>query len=183
MSNEKTLVGTLETPPENIVVYAIIDRASLLVINIVQWDKTRVWDGDSDATFGVESSTAQIGWSYVNGVFSAPPPTPPTDQELSASNTAQLQQLNQLAQAQKTALTNRVGTLQDAIDLEMATPAEVAELPVRQAQLTEWKRYAVYLGRVTTQAGWALTVDWPVQPSAGIDLSTSAAVASVAQTS
>lgn len=84
------------------------------------------------------------------------------------------QQLNLLAAAQKTALTNRVGTLQDAVELEMATPDELVELPLRQAQLVEWKRYAVLLGRVTTQPGWPPEVTWPVQPAQGMDLTVSA---------
>lgn len=108
---------------------------------------------------------------------------PPTDAQIIASNTAMLQAANQLATAQKIALTNRIGTLQDAIDnigvegMEefAATPAEVAELPVRKAQYSKWKNYAILLGRVTAQTGWALTVVWPAQPAEGMDLSVSAA--------
>lgn len=107
-------------------------------------------------------------------------PHVPTDTEIIALNVSALQQATQLTSAQKTALINRVGTLQDAIELEMATPAEIAELPVRQAQLLEWKRYAVFLGRVTTQTGWALTVEWPVQPTEGMDLTVSAVAKPVA---
>jgi hypothetical protein len=61
----------------------------------------------------------------------------------------------------------------------MATPDEIAELPLRQSQLLEWKRYAVYLGRVTSQVGWALTVEWPAQPVGGMDLTVSAAAPEV----
>lgn len=96
---------------------------------------------------------------------------PPPD--LLAIASAKLQQLTQLASAQKAALTNRIGTLNDAIELEMATPEEEAELPVRTAQLKAWKTYAVLLGRVTTQAGWYASVIWPTQPAAGMDLSVS----------
>lgn len=108
-------------------------------------------------------------WSFA--AYVAPPPT---SAEVLASNSAILLTATQLASAQKTALTNRIGTLQDAIELEEATPAEVVELPLRQAQLVEWKRYAIYLGRVTTQVGWHMTVDWPVQPAQGMDLTVSA---------
>jgi hypothetical protein len=89
-------------------------------------------------------------------------------------NSAELQRRTQLAAAQKVALTNRIGTLQDAIELDEATPAEIAELPVRQAQLIEWKRYAIYLGRVTTQEGWYTVVVWPIEPAEGMDLTVSA---------
>lgn len=152
---------------------------------------SRVWelletDGNISEMFAPELIWVDVtsivgiaeGWSatQTDAVWSFAPyvPPPPTEAEIIAANTSALQQANQLAAAQKTALTNRIGTLQDAIELEMATPAEVAELPVRQAQLLEWKRYAVFLGRVTTQTGWALTVEWPVQPAQGMDLTTNA---------
>lgn len=99
--------------------------------------------------------------------FVNPPP------DLLAINSAKLQALTQLAGAQKSALTNRISTLNDAIDLEMSTPAEENELPVRAAQLKQWKTYAVLLGRVTSQAGWAATVTWPAQPVDGMDLTVS----------
>lgn len=65
---------------------------------------------------------------------------PPTETEILASQSLILQQATQLAATQKTALTNRIGTINDAIGFEEATPAESLELPVRQARLTKWKR-------------------------------------------
>lgn len=118
----------------------------------------------------------EVGWVATpndSGGMDLAPYTP-SAAEISAVNSLLLQQHTQLAAMQKTALSNRISTLQDAIDLEMATPAEVVELPLRQAQLLEWKRYAIFLGRVTTQSGWALTVEWPVQPAQGMDLTVSA---------
>lgn len=122
-------------------------------------------------------------WLYSDGVFSPPPPPPgPTEEEQLAMQSAKLQGFTQLASSQKTALTNRVGTLNDAIELEMATPEEVAELPVRTTQLTAWKKYAVLLGRVTTQPGWYSVVEWPVQPPEGMDLTVSAVAGKSAET-
>lgn len=106
-------------------------------------------------------------------LFMNPPP------DHLAINSATLQQATQLAAAQKTALSNRIGVLTDAVELEMATPEEEVELPVRQAQLLEWKRYAILLGRVTAQAGWYATVVWPVQPAEGMDLTVSAVAKTV----
>lgn len=91
-----------------------------------------------------------------------------------ALQSAKLQALTQLANAQKSALTNRIGTINDAIELEMATPEEEAELPIRVLQLKAWKTYAVLLGRVTSQVGWPPEVTWPVQPAEGMDLTVSA---------
>jgi hypothetical protein len=92
-----------------------------------------------------------------------------------AINSAILQGLKHLAEQQKAAITNRIGTLNDAIELELATPEEEAELPSRVLQLKQWKTYAILLGRVTTQAGWPVTVAWPLQPANGMDLTVSAA--------
>lgn len=78
------------------------------------------------------------------------------------------------AAAQRSALANRILTLSDAVDLEMATAEEIAELPERQEQLVNWKRYAIFLGRVTQQEGWHLSVDWPIEPTEGMDLTVSA---------
>jgi len=100
---------------------------------------------------------------------------PPTPEQVLAAQSLLLQQRTQLAAAQKTALTNRISVINDAIELEMATPEEEAELPVRTLQLKAWKTYAVLLGRVTAQAGWYTTVVWPVEPAEGMDLTVSAA--------
>ena len=91
-----------------------------------------------------------------------------------AIQSAKLQALNQLAAAQKFALTNRIGTLNDSIELEMATPEEEVELPKRVIQLKAWKTYAVLLGRVMAQVDWPPEVTWPVQPTEGMDLTVSA---------
>jgi hypothetical protein len=96
---------------------------------------------------------------------------PPRD--VLADQSAKLRGFVQLAAEQKLALTSRISTLNDAIDLEMATPEELEELPVRTDQLKQWKTYAVLLGRVTGQPGWPPEVEWPTQPTTGIDLSVS----------
>lgn len=108
--------------------------------------------------------------------FIDPPP------DYLAINGAKLQQLIQLAAAQKSALANRIGDLESAIEnigVEgreeyAATQAEEAEYPVRKTQLTKWKDYSISLGRVTAQPGWHTVVTWPVQPTSGMDLTVSA---------
>lgn len=126
-----------------------------------------------DVDYGWAATKADEIWSFS--------PYVPTDAESSASNSALLQRYTQLATAQKSALTNRIGVINDGIELGEATPAEIAELPVRQAQLIEWKRYALYLGRVTSQEGWALIAVWPVQPTEGMDLTVSSVAPSSPQ--
>ncbi|QZA99304.1 tail fiber assembly protein [Pseudomonas mandelii] len=105
---------------------------------------------------------------------------PPAD--LLAINSAKLQQFMQIASAQKTALSNRIGDLESAIDnidIEgqeefAATIEEQAEYPVRKAQFTKWKNYSISLGRVAGQVGWPSEAVWPAQPVAGMDLTVSA---------
>ena len=86
---------------------------------------------------------------------------------------AKLAALKQLAEAQKVALTNRIGVINEAVEYEMASPEELAELPQRVQQRTDWGKYAVLLGRVISQAGWPHEVAWPAQPAEGMNLSVS----------
>ncbi|WP_426099108.1 tail fiber assembly protein [Providencia sp. PROV200] len=50
---------------------------------------------------------------------------------------------------------NAIAPLQDAVDLDMSTDEE-------KAQLTAWKTYRVYLNRVDTST--APDIEWPVKP-------------------
>lgn len=123
----------------------------------------------------------QPGWTYKNGVFAPYVIHAPTPEEILITQSAKLQSLTQLATAQKLALTNRIATLQDAINnvnVEgreefAATAEEQVEFPKRKTQLSKWKDYAILLGRVTTQVGWPPEVVWPVQPVEGMDLTVS----------
>lgn len=106
---------------------------------------------------------------------------PPTEADILASQSALLAGLKQESNAQKTALTERISELQDAIDAKddpdreevWATPEEEAELPTRKSQLKKWKDYGILLGRVTGQSGWPQEAAWPDKPSGGMDVSSS----------
>lgn len=167
--------------------YAVIFSSTGIVENLILWDGVTDWS-PPEGCIAIETDIAQIGWSYVDGEFIAPPEPevpPPTPAEILASQSAKLQGFKQLAEAQKSALTARISTLQDAIDnvgvegMEefAATPEEQLEFPKRKTQLTQWKNYAILLGRVTTLAGWPPNVVWPTQPAEGMDLSVSAVTA------
>ncbi|MGL6246200.1 hypothetical protein [Pseudomonas sp.] len=99
---------------------------------------------------------------------------PPTPQQILAAQSAKLRGLVQLASAQKAALANRIDDIEFSIADGSSTPADETELPDRKAQSTAWYRFSSALGRVSAQAGWPVTVTWPVQPSDGMDLSVSA---------
>ena len=64
--------------------YAIIDEIN--VINIIDYDTvpSNPPPGFENPIIAVQSNTAQIGWTYVNGVFIAPPVPAPTPEELIA---------------------------------------------------------------------------------------------------
>lgn len=51
-----------------------------------------------------------------------------------------------------------IAPLQDAVDIDEATDADIALLKA-------WKKYRVALNRVSEQAGYPLTIDWPAPPA------------------
>lgn len=105
------------------------------------------------------------GYLYVEGVFTAPPPVVPTYDEYLLIATEELNKRNRQANAQITAIQGRIDTINDAIEFEEATPEEVAELPVRTAQLKAWKLYRIQLGRMTSTVDWPVNPQWPPIPS------------------
>ena len=64
--------------------YAIIDGVN--VINIIQYEEqpSNPPPGFESPIIAVQSDIAGIGWTYVNGVFIAPPVPAPTPEELIA---------------------------------------------------------------------------------------------------
>lgn len=95
-----------------------------------------------------------------------------TAYEVLRDATTQLNALTRQANAQVTAVQGRVTNLewliegQDPEDPDYIEPTaeEVAELPVRKAQLKAWNAYTTKLGRVKAQATWPNAPVWPVVP-------------------
>lgn len=84
-------------------------------------------------------------YQYRDGVFSAP---------VTETENAALIASSRLAA--ETDEANRViAPLQDAVDISIATDAEIA-------RLAEWKRYRVELSRIDTSK--APDIEWPVRP-------------------
>lgn len=94
-----------------------------------------------------EGATVVQGDTWDGAAFGPPaaPPAPTAAEVLAMRDTL-------LAQA-----TLRIAPLQDAVDLDEATPAEAATL-------TLWKKYRVALSRIETQAGFPAAVVWPTMP-------------------
>lgn len=50
-----------------------------------------------------------------------------------------------------------IAPLQDAVDLDDATPEDIINLK-------KWKTYRVAISRITSQTGYPTKIDWPVTP-------------------
>lgn len=129
-------------------IYAVIDGEGN-VINTVLWDGENEWNPpDGTTVIKVDDSGAGIGWTYKDGVFT-PPPIPEVPKEKLIAQ-AEQQKANLITEASQT-----ISILQDAVDLDMATDAETAALPL-------WKKYRVLLSRV--DANTSDDVVWPEAP-------------------
>ena len=144
--------------------YAVIKDGQ--VVNVI------FWDGVDEAPEPVEGEPAYVpfrerfdgaalfelpddsivapGWTYDGSKFIAPevPPMPPMT---AVQATAERDRLMAYA-------TTQIAPLQDAVDMEEATPAEVAAL-------TAWKKYRLAVSRTSTSAGWPGAVEWPPLPA------------------
>jgi hypothetical protein len=53
--------------------YAIVEKSTGLVVNIVVWDGQSAWTpGEGFDVVAVGDSGAGIGWTFVDGVFTEP---------------------------------------------------------------------------------------------------------------
>ena len=73
--------------------------------------------------------------------------------------------LNAQATATIAELQVALDTLQDALRLNLATEAEAAALPLKQAALDAWCAYRVYLSRIESQPGFPAVIEWPPVPA------------------
>ncbi|UEG75003.1 tail fiber assembly protein [Pantoea agglomerans] len=86
-----------------------------------------------------------INYRYSDGVFTAP--------EIDAENAALIASSRLAAEMDEANRT--IVPLQDAVDISIATDAEIA-------RLAEWKRYRVELSRIDNSK--APDITWPVRP-------------------
>lgn len=108
----------------------------------------------NDGVFGFRS-VGGIDELFPNEVFSTvePPafsPSPPSAEVLAERAKEQRDKL-------LTAAANRMGPLQDAVDIGRATDGDVAPL-------TLWKGYRVDLNRIEQQEGFPAEIQWPLSP-------------------
>jgi hypothetical protein len=137
--------------------YVIVEELTGMVTNMIEWDGVE-WDVETgvgwspeDGSIAIQSEDAQTGWTYADGVFTAPPvpePEPPTPEQVLAGNIARRDAL--LAEA-----TLAIAPLQDAVDLEIATAGETAKLK-------KWKLFRVNVNRLDMTV---LAPVWPETPT------------------
>lgn len=153
--------------------YAVIVQG--LVVNLVLWDGVPFNPGQpevpaddsgspglpavppsgwsppegSEAVLVPAGIAVDIGFSYADGIFTAPPAPaqpPVTAAERVAERDARLRIAATL-----------MAPLQDAHDIGVATEEE-------EALLLKWKQYRVALSRVDQQAGYPADMVWPEVP-------------------
>lgn len=108
----------------------------------------------NDGEYGYRA-VGGAGELFDNEVFSWVEPPPllppaPSFEDLAAEAKAQRDKLLAIA-------ANRMGPLQDAVDIGRATDEEVA-------RLTAWKGYRIDLNRIEQQAGFPAEIQWPLSP-------------------
>lgn len=135
--------------------YAIIKDG--VVTNMIVWDGVSEYDyGASDGVLALKlNDDEQVGPGYLydGKIFTAPPPT---EEEEQADEQSKLNQNKAIKASLFSEATNIISTLQDAVDLEMATDEESTQLPL-------WKKYRVLINRVDAETSAEIT--WPVRPA------------------
>ena len=122
---------------------------------------TFLWDGEGDyqheeKTEVIEyddNNIAGIGYIYDGKLFSRPPLT---DEEQAVVDQQNAESVIAMKQILMDEASLKISILQDAVDLDMATDAEAAALPL-------WKTYRVLLNRVDTST--APDINWPEMPA------------------
>jgi len=104
---------------------------------------------------GLEAGSAQQ--PAVNGVIDWSQVITQTMKDQAAAE-QRLAQIAEETAARRDVADDAIAPLQDAVDLEEATEAEVAKLKA-------WKKYRIALIRVPEQPGYPDTIDWPAPPA------------------
>ena len=126
--------------------YAVIENGT--VVNVVLWDGEAEWNPDAGEAVKTDG-TVSIGWSYKDGVFSAPPVPEPSQKELIAS--AEQEQASRLDAAKSAIVIWQTKLL-------MGRKLSDAE----STQLNAWMDYIDAVTAVDTSK--APNITWPTAP-------------------
>lgn len=127
--------------------YAIIENGT--VVNVVLWDGEAEWSPDAGEAVKTDG-TVSIGWSYKDGVFSAPPVPEPSQKELIAS--AEQEQASRLDAAKSAIVIWQTKLL-------MGRKLSDAE----STQLNAWMDYIDVVTAIDTSK--APDITWPTAPA------------------
>ncbi|WP_447867562.1 tail fiber assembly protein [Rahnella bonaserana] len=128
--------------------YAIVESG--FVTNIVLWDGDSVWSpGEGKTAIEVKDGVdAGIGYSFVDGVFTAPEIPTPSQEELVSEAEKKKSQILQ-------SINETTQTWQTQLALGIITDAD-------KATLTLWMEYAQEVQAIDTSK--APDIDWPIEP-------------------
>lgn len=127
--------------------YALIEKESGVVANYIMLDDEAAWLAP-DGFFIVQTDSASIGWTYIDGVFNAPSPVPLTPEEIIRRNQGEMEQRQAFA-SQSMAPVLLSLQLGDASDEEVATA----------------KSWQAYYRALTALDVSVESPDWPAPPS------------------
>lgn len=130
--------------------YARVENGVVIEILDIGLDPNEIYPPEIPWTPIPEGIPVDQGWLYDGENFSEPPPKVPDLEELARG--AQVLVDSQMAYA-----TMQIGRLQDAVDLGVATEAEIA-------LLAAWRLFRIEIGRVPEQENYPLEIQWPQQP-------------------
>lgn len=119
--------------------YAVVVNG--VVVNMIRWDGVTEWSPSEGEAILAPDGVSK-GWSYADGIFTAPPPPELTQEEVAAANLVAAQSEYDRATVQITALNEQV---EDA-DYDGTTEEAV------KAELTAWTNYRKQL-RAYIKAG------------------------------
>lgn len=103
-------------------IYAVVENE--IVVNVILWDGESEWSPDNGVAI-IADSGVSIGWSYVDEVFTPPPPPKPTPEDIAAKNLASAQSEYDSATKSINALNEQIadsdynGTTEEAVKDEL----------------------------------------------------------------
>jgi len=135
--------------------WALIESGN--VVNTIAWDGPEnspiEFDDGITPVEIKDGESVSIGYSYDKEGFHAPEPS---EEDVKAQNQLLITNNIGVKESLMSIASSKIGVLQDAVDLEIATDIETAELPL-------WKKFRVLVSRV--EANTSDEIDWPESPS------------------
>lgn len=138
--------------------YAIINKETSIVENIVLWDGESEWSPGA-GFLALQNDEAGIGWKMDGDNFLEPEPAPALPEDLnSLSEQARLKR----DQLMSSVYDKAVAKIQREIRMSAGKKEKLADL---NSQLSAFDEYAVLLQDITQQEGFPENIEWPEAPA------------------